>query len=130
VINLCLPVKDVAFKDMGMGKPYENVRTIPNKIGEVNYIYFNNDSIKNYHGALTYTHKVKEGHDVYFISNSTGDAIHTKVLIRGSKELGMWDPLTGKTLKVESKHLTQDGVELTEFQLDLMGPQAMFFVGL
>ena len=110
--------------------PYENVRSIPNKIGEVGFIFFNNDSIKNYHGALTYTHKVKEGHDVYFISNSSGDTINTKVLIRGSKELSTWDPLTGKTLKIESKHLVQNGIDLTEFQLDLRGPQALFFVGI
>jgi hypothetical protein len=130
VVNLCLPVRDVAFKDMGIGRPYENVRSIPNKIGEVNFIYFNNDSIKNYHGALTYTHKVKEGHDIYFISNSTQETINTKVLISGSKELGMWDPLTGKTLKIDSKHLVQNGVDLTEFQLVLKGPQALFFVGI
>jgi hypothetical protein len=129
-VNLCLPIRDVAFKEMGMGRPYENLRSIPNKIGEVNFIYFNNDSIKNYHGALTYTHKVKEGHDVYFISNSSQEAINTKVLIRGSKELAMWDPLTGKSVNIKSKHLINDGVDLTEFQLDLRGPEAMFFVGL
>jgi hypothetical protein len=128
-VNLLLPVRDVSFKDMGMGMPYENLRSIPNKIGEVNFIYFNNDSIKNYHGALTYTHKVKEGHDIYFISNSTQETIHTKVIIRGSKKLSMWDPLTGKSMKVESKQLTQDGTDLTEYLLDLRGPQAMFFVG-
>jgi hypothetical protein len=130
VVNLSLPVRDVAFKDLSIGRPYENVRSIPNKIGEVGYIFFNNDSIKNYHGALTYTHKIKDGHDVYFISNSTQDTINSKVLIRGSKELSMWDPLTGKSLKVGSKHFVQNGVDLTEFQLNLMGPQALFFVGL
>ncbi len=130
VVNLSLPVRDLAFKDLGMGRPYENARSIPNKIHEVEFIFFNNDSIKNYHGALTYTHKVKEGHDVYFISNSTRDTINTKVVLRGSKELGIWDPLTGSSQKIESRHLVQNGVDLTEFQLNLSGPQALFFVGL
>jgi hypothetical protein len=129
-VNFCLPVRDVAFNDLDTGRPYENVRSIPNKIGEVNFIYFNNDSIKNYHGALTYTHKVKEGHDIYFISNSTGERMVTKVLVRGTMELGMWDPLTGKTGKIDSKRVVRDGVDLTEFQLDLQGPQALFFIGL
>jgi hypothetical protein len=129
-VNLCLPVRDVAFKELAIGMPYENLRSIPNKIGEVNFIYFNNDSIKNYHGALTYTHKVKDGRDIYFISNSTGETVNTKVVIRGSKELGIWDPLTGKTMEIKSEHTVENGVDLTEFQLGLRGPQALFFVGL
>lgn len=129
-VNLCLPVKDVDFKDLGIGRPYENQRSIPNKIGEVNFIYFNNDSIRNYHGALTYTHKVKEGHDVYFVSNSTGEKISTKVLVRGTKELALWDPLTGTTMDIESKHLVVNGADLTEFHLDIGGSRALFFVGL
>ncbi len=98
-INLCLPVRDVTFRDLALGNPYEKLRSIPNKIGEVDFIFFNNDSMKNYHGALTYTHKVKEGHDVYFISNSSGETIHTKVLLRGRMELAIWDPLTGESQK-------------------------------
>jgi hypothetical protein len=128
-IHLSLPVRDVTFQDMNPGNPYEKSRSLVNSSGEVNFIYFNNDSLKNYHGALTYTHKVKAGHDIYFISNSTQNTIKTKVMIRGRKELDCWDPLTGKTSKIVSKHWVEDGVDLTEFQLDLRGPQAMFFVG-
>jgi hypothetical protein len=130
VVNLSLPVRDLSFKDLGLGRPYETARSIPNKIHEVEFIFFNNDSIKNYHGALTYTHKVKEGHDVYFISNSTQDSINTKVLLRGTRELGVWDPKTGSSQKIETRHLVQNGIELTEFRLNLKGPQALFFVGL
>jgi hypothetical protein len=129
-VNLCLPVRDVTFKELELGNPYENVRSIRNKIGEVNFIFFNNDSIKNYHGALTYTHKVKEGHDIYFVSNSTQDTINTKVLLRGKKELGIWDPQTGKSRKIESKQMVRNGFDMTEFQLELSGPQALFFVSL
>jgi hypothetical protein len=129
-VNLCLPLRDVTFKDLKIGNPYEKVRSIPNKIGEVDFIFFNNDSLKNYHGALTYTHKVKDGHDVYFVSNSTQETINTKVLLRGNKELGIWDPQTGESRKIESKHLVEDGFDMTEFQLELSGPQALFFVSL
>ncbi len=96
----------------------------------MNYIFFNNDSIKNYHGALTYTHKVKEGHDVYFVSNSTGETINTNVVLRGKMELGIWDPLTGESRKIESDHRVEDGFDMTEFRLELKGPQALFFVTL
>ncbi len=129
-VNLCLPVRDVTFMELEPGNPYEKVRSIKNKIGEVNFIFFNNDSIKNYHGALTYTHKVKEGHDVYFVSNSTQDTINTKVLLRGKKELSIWDPQTGKSRKIESRQMVRNGLDMTEFKLELSGPQALFFVSL
>ncbi len=129
-VDLCVPVRDVTFGELELGNPYEKVRSIRNKIGEVNFIFFNNDSIKNYHGALTYTHKVKDGHDVYFVSNSTEETINTKVLLRGKKELSIWDPQTGKSRKIESKQMVRNGFDMTEFQLELSGPQALFFVSL
>jgi len=127
-VNLCLPVRDVTFKELELGNPYEKVRSIRNKIGEVNFIFFNNDSIRNYHGALTYTHKVKEGHDIYFFSNSAGDPVNTTIRLRGKHELAIWDPNSGESRPVECKHLSQNGIVLTEFQLELRGPQALFFV--
>jgi hypothetical protein len=127
-VGLCLPVRDVAFKDLDLGRPYERFRTIGNTSGEVDFIFFNNDSIKNYHGALTYTHKVKEDHDIYFFSNSTQDTIKTCVLIRGKKEIDVWDPLSGEYQKIGFKHIIQNGVNLTELQLELRGSQALFFV--
>ncbi len=127
-VDLCLPVRDVTFKELELGNPYEKMRSIRNKIGEVDFIFFNNDSIKNYHGALTYTHKVKEGHDIYFFSNSSGDPVITTIRLRGKQDLAIWDPDTGESRPVECKHSSQNGIVLTEFQLDLGGSQALFFV--
>jgi len=128
IVNLCLPLRDVAFPYLDPGSPYERLRSIHNTSGEVDFIFFNNDSIKNYHGALTYTHKVKEGHDIYFLSNSAEDTVKTTVRIRGKKEIGIWDPHSGKYQMIDIKHLVQNGVDLTEFQLELEGPHSLFFV--
>jgi hypothetical protein len=35
-----------------------------------------------YEGALTYIHKVRNGHDIYFFANSSPKAIDTKVVLR------------------------------------------------
>jgi hypothetical protein len=129
-VGFCLPVRDVAFQDLDLGNPYERVRTIHNVSGEVDFIYFNNDSLKNYHGALTYTHKVKEDHDLYFISNSTKDTINTRVLIRGKKDVDVWDPHSGEYRKVGFKHLVKNGEDLTEFRLKIEGSYSLFFVSL
>src|SRR6185369_10841842 len=49
----------------------------------------------DYDGALTYIHKVKNGRDIYFFSNSSPRAIDTKVVLRGRKTLGTWNPHSG-----------------------------------
>jgi hypothetical protein len=127
-VNRCLPLRDVAFPGLDLGTPYERIRSINNTSGEVNYIYFNNDSLKNYHGALTYTHKVKDDHDIYFLSNSTRDTINTTIHIRGKKEIVLWDPHSGKTQSIGVKHRVQNDAVLTEFQLKLPGPYSIFLV--
>ena len=48
-----------------------------------------------YDGALTYIHKVKGGHDIYFFANSSQQDIDTKIVLRGKKSLKAWDPHTG-----------------------------------
>ncbi len=49
----------------------------------------------DYDGALTYIHKVKDGHDIYFFANSSAGAVDTKVILRGKKTLRIWNPHTG-----------------------------------
>ena len=49
----------------------------------------------DYDGALTYIHKVKNGHDIYFFANSTDKPVDTKVVLRGRKALRIWNPHTG-----------------------------------
>jgi hypothetical protein len=57
-----------------------------------------------YDGALTYIHKVKDGRDLYFFANSTEKPIDTKVVVRGNKELWIWNPHAGERRPAESTH--------------------------
>ncbi len=127
-VDQCLPVKDVSFPDLALGKPYEQEGTVINKYGEVNFILFNNESVRNYCGALTYTHKVKHGHDIYFFSNSTAEKVTTRIRLRGKRNLVLWNPATGQHQATEGVHTRSEGVECTEFRLELAGQQALFFV--
>ena len=54
-----------------------------------------------YDGALTYIHKVKDGHDIYFFANSTEKPVDTKVVLRGTKNLTIWNPHTGERAAAE-----------------------------
>jgi hypothetical protein len=58
-------------------------------------------TLTDYDGSFTYTHKVKDGRDIYYFSNSTDKPIDTKVVFRGSKNLEMWDPQTGEVKKAD-----------------------------
>ena len=38
-VDLCLPVRDVVFKDLGIGRPYENLRSIPIYCNLINFSF-------------------------------------------------------------------------------------------
>jgi hypothetical protein len=56
---------------------------------------------RDYAGALTYIHEVKSGRDIYFFANSTDAAVDTTVVLRGRKNLALWDPHTGQRKKAD-----------------------------
>jgi len=83
----------------------------------------------NYDGALTYIHKVKEGKDIYFFSNSANNGVSTTVKIRGDKNLEIWDPHTGETEKAEITRSTENGEAVTAIKLVLNPVSTLFFIG-
>jgi hypothetical protein len=82
-----------------------------------------------YEGALTYIHKVKEGHDIYFFANSSPKAIDTKVVLRGRKTLRIWNPQTGGQEQAEATPGEANGQPITTVRLVLPSVTALFFVG-
>jgi hypothetical protein len=82
----------------------------------------------DYDGALTYLHKVKNGKDVYFFSNSTDKAVDTKVVLRGSKALRIWDPQTGESRAGEVTAGEAGGQPVTTVHLVLAPVTATFYV--
>ncbi|HWB86094.1 MAG TPA: glycosyl hydrolase [Bryobacteraceae bacterium] len=77
-----------------------------------------------YDGALTYIHKVKDGRDIYFFANSTEKPVDTKVVLRGKKNLTIWDPLTGEKSPAE---LTA-AADTTTIHLVLPPVTSLFYV--
>jgi hypothetical protein len=82
----------------------------------------------DYDGALTYLHKVKNGKDVYFFSNSTDKAVDTKVVLRGNKALKIWDPQTGESRAAEVTAGEAGGQPVTTVHLVLAPVTATFYV--
>jgi hypothetical protein len=101
------PVRDVDIQETPMG---------PLKTGT------------NYEGALTYIHKVKENRDIYFFSNSTNNPIDAKVVLRGDKNLAIWNPHTGERQNAEVSKSETAGQPVTTVRLVLPPVRSTFFV--
>ena len=82
----------------------------------------------NYDGALTYIHKVKDGRDIYFFANSSTNAIDTKVVLRGDKNLAIWNPHTGEQEKAEITKSESGGQAVTTVHLVLPPVRSTFFI--
>ena len=82
----------------------------------------------SYDGALTYLHKVKDGRDIYFFANSSDDPVDTKVVLRGDKNLAVWNPHTGGRENAETTKSELDGQPVTTVHLVLPPVRATFFV--
>jgi hypothetical protein len=79
----------------------------------------------DYDGALTYIHKVRDGHDIYFFANSTSNAVDSKVVLRGKKSLKVWDPHTGAS--AQAADFTSDD-KSTTLHLVLPPTRSLFFI--
>ena len=80
-------------------------------------------------GNLSYIHKVVEGRDVYFVGNSSDDAVDTFIRLRGKQRLESWDPHTGRISACESTAIVESGCEITRVRLQLAPVHSLFLVG-
>ena len=81
-----------------------------------------------YNGALTYLHKAKNGQDIYFFANSAEKHVDTEVILRGKKNLQIWNPHTGEQEPVRSTHTTAGGTHTTTVRLVLPPFSSLFYI--
>jgi hypothetical protein len=107
VLREAVPVRDVDIQQAPMW---------PVKMGQ------------SYDGALTYIHKVKDGRDIYFFANSQDTPVDTKVVLRGKKNLEIWNPHSGQRLPVEAAQTEAGGQPTTTFRLQLAPVNSVFLI--
>ena len=126
VLDECLPVRDVRFDEppwaIGSWAPYKTGY----RLDSPEWIEMQKPG---YDGALTYTHKVKNGKDIYFFANSSDRKVETEVRLRGQSSLKAWDPHTGKTGIPAQSIDDQGDTSCTVFSLSLAPAQSLFIVG-
>ena len=106
ILQQAIPIRDVAFEaEMG---PLKNGRA--------------------YDGALTYIHKVRKGRDIYFFANSSMKQVDTNVILRGNKDLSIWNPHTGARERARLTHAKSDGADITTARLSLSPVSSLFYI--
>ena len=83
----------------------------------------------DYDGALTYIHKVRGGKDIYFFANSSPRNMSTDVMLRGVKDLVMWNPDTGAQKETATRHAKTGGESVSAIRLSLAPFTSTFYVG-
>lgn len=83
---------------------------------------------RDYAGALTYIHKVKNGRDIYFFANSTDTAVDVPLILRGHKDLAVWNPHTGERKKADTATAETTGQPVTTTRLALQPLTSVFYV--
>ena len=88
------------------------------------------DEKNNTTGMFSYIHKVMNGMQIYFFTNSTENAINTNVTVKGKWKLNRFDPYTGTISKWTSLEYIQDksGNSFTKFPLILGRVSSVFAV--
>jgi hypothetical protein len=84
-----------------------------------NHVDYRNPDDVNRFIELTYLHKTQGGRDIYCFANSSDTPVNTPVKIRGNMKLETWDPQTGEIKRCNTSTLTQNGTDITRFQLTL-----------
>ncbi len=80
-------------------------------------------------GYFSYIHKVRDGKDIYFFSNSSDDPVATGVSLRGRLKLQGWDPHSGAIADLPVTYEERDGVVYTKAPLGLSAVRSVFWIG-
>ena len=79
-------------------------------------------------GFLSYLHKQKSGHDIYYFANSSDAAVDSVVRLRGDLSLQIWNPHTGEKSPAEVTREQIHGQAVTCLHLKLAPVTSVFAV--
>ncbi|TWU38366.1 glycosyl hydrolase [Novipirellula artificiosorum] len=83
---------------------------------------------KKHTGMLSYIHKIKDDHNLYYFANSTDGPIELDVVLRGQLSLQSWNPHDGHITDVDHATVIDHGVACTKVRLKMKPVQSVFFV--
>ncbi len=78
--------------------------------------------------TLRYIHKIYGGRDIYFLGNLENVTVNSKIQLRGSKKLEVWNPYTASISKADTQYGKNSGVEVTFVTIILNPNKSVFLV--
>ncbi|KQC31327.1 glycosyl hydrolase [Flagellimonas eckloniae] len=80
-------------------------------------------------GKFSYIHKIKDGIDIFYFSNSSDETIRTEVTLKGTLYLNNANPHNGEILELKNiTHFKIDGHEYTKCYLTLKPVSSTFWI--
>ncbi|MEQ8216943.1 MAG: glycosyl hydrolase [Arenibacter sp.] len=80
-------------------------------------------------GKFNYIHKIKDGKDIYFFSNSSDDIIETEVTLKGKLDLHQANPHNGNIQRIENiSYFKINNQEYTKCELILKPVSSIFWI--
>ena len=90
----------------------------------------NNPVLKTDMGKFNYIHKIKDGKNIYFFTNSSDESIETQVILRGKMKLKNWNPYTGKISDIKCiSEVDNSSQYVTKCSLKLNPVSSIFLIG-
>ena len=81
-------------------------------------------------GKFNYIHKIKDGRNIYYFTNSSNEEIETEVLLRGKLKLQGWNPHNGEISGLNTiTYHEKDGQIFTKCKLCLKPVKSLFWIG-
>ena len=125
VLDICLPHRDVDFSEKTWDTGQLSIYQMGMKLDSKEWMQMQRP---DYNGALTYTHKVKEGKDIYFFANSSENHLDSDVWLRGKMGLKGWDPHSGRQIDLDTNFVSRSGEAGTSFTLNLPANTSIFII--
>ena len=88
-----------------------------------------NPNLSTDKGKFSYIHKIKDGKDIYYFSNSSDEKIDTEVILKGKLKLVSANPHNGKISKLKNvSYFEKSGQVFTKCKLILEPVSSMFWL--
>lgn len=78
--------------------------------------------------SMNYIHKKYAGHDIFYITNTTGDEYKGNILFRGRHVPEEWNPYTGKIKRLPVEYVTFRGELYTKVEMTIDASSCTFVV--
>ena len=101
------------------------------QLGEIPDVAFSDLGPLAGNGVFGYTHRQRDGRDIYYFGNSSDTPVETRVTLRGRLTgAELWNPHTGDTTPIgDVQHRTGPAGGFTEFTLRVPAVSSMAVVG-